>query len=377
MSVQLILYPQTFDGETNVISADPNESVTNGVNFNGLNVTNTHLETWQGSGTFTYRAALDNAPPAVPNTWYRFKSSSGVGVPSYPTNIGGKVALNSTSTLDITGIYQKLTILTTNTWYPIRVTIETGGAGSLTAGVQRTNSTHYSTSTYSTVSSATTLTFAFGSYSPTFSQGMADNFFVAYESSTSETITISNISILPTGQTPSGAINLLGDGQVICDLYEEEDIPLTLSIDEFKNAAEQVKSYSKAFMLPGTKRNNQIFQNLFEVTRSQQGVSSGLTFNPYAKTQSILKQDGFVLFEGYLRVIDIQEKKGEISYNVNLYSEVIALADLLKDKPFSDLNFYELAHDYDKDNIEDSWDDSTGLPLSNSLSVNSFAYDAA
>ena len=102
-------------------------------------------------------------------------------------------------------------------------------------------------------------------------------------------------------------------------------------IDDFKNVAEQVQSYSKAFNLPATKRNNQIFDNIFEVTRD----TSGLAFNPYVRTQCELKQDGFILFQGYLRLIDIQEKQGEISYNVNLYSEAIALADFLEDKTLS------------------------------------------
>jgi hypothetical protein len=173
-------------------------------------------------------------------------------------------------------------------------------------------------------------------------------------------VTVSNISIVPTGTSPSGAIQLLGDGQVILDLYEDENIPLTLSVDDFKNVAEKVQSYSKAFNLPATKRNNQIFENLFELTRSAQNF---LTFNPYAKTKSVLKQDGFTLFEGYLRVLDIQDKEGEISYNVNLYSEVISFADTLKDKTFSQLDFTELEHLYNKTNIKLSWNDSPDPPI--------------
>ncbi|GAG11776.1 unnamed protein product, partial [marine sediment metagenome] len=157
-------------------------------------------------------------------------------------------------------------------------------------------------------------------------------------------------------QTPTLIYTDLQDGQVICDLYQEEDIPLSLSIDDFKNVAEQVKSYSKDFNLPATKRNNQIFNDIFEVTRSV-GISS-VIFNPYVKTKCVLKEDGFILFEGYLRLIDVKDKEGEISYNVNLYSEVIALADKLKDQTFSDLSFTELEHEYNKTEIKRSWNDA-------------------
>ena len=153
-------------------------------------------------------------------------------------------------------------------------------------------------------------------------------------------------------QSGSGAINQLADGQVIVDLYEDENIPLTLSIDDFTNVAEKVQSYSKAFKLPGTKRNNLIFDNIFEITRTAQKT---LLFNPYLRTQCCLKENGIILFEGYLRLIDVQDKEGERSYNVNLYSDNIALADVLKDRTFRDIGFEELEHLYDKSNIKRSW----------------------
>ena len=196
-------------------------------------------------------------------------------------------------------------------------------------------------------------------------------------SDVSATFAITSISVQETNFSPSGVYTDLVDGQVICDLYEEENIPLSLSIDDFKNVAEQVKSYSKDFNLPATKRNNQIFNNMFEITRAD----TGLVFNPYVKTKCILKENGFILFEGYLRMIDIKDKEGEISYNVNLYSEVLALADTLKDKKFSDLDFTELEHDYNKTSIKNSWNDGAwaniGLPLLNTITSSSFAYDSS
>ena len=162
------------------------------------------------------------------------------------------------------------------------------------------------------------------------------------------------------------------DGQVICDQYEEENIPLTLSIDDFKNVAEKVQSYSKDFNLPATKRNNKIFTHIFDITKT---IKTSYDFNPYAKTRAVLKQDGILIFEGSLRLINIIDKEGEISYNVNLYSEVVALADVLKDKTFADLDLSELEHDYNKTSIKNSWYNTTGLPLTNTINNTSFAYD--
>jgi hypothetical protein len=346
MSVQLILYPQTYEGTSNVISANPNEFVVNGINFTGLSTSSSYdtLAT-----TFAINVSLI-AQPAVTNTWVRYRSTS-YGTPALPTNTSGNVVFNSGAFSSRSGIYQKLSNLVIGQIYTITINVSTTGTGLIVTNIYNGTSLVTGQNFNATTSTIT----------GTFTANSATNtLVVSYVNTVADNVTISNISVVPTGTTPSGAIQLLEDGQVILDLYEDENIPLTLSVDDFKNVAEKVQSYSKAFNLPATKRNNQIFENLFELTRSAQNF---LTFNPYAKTKSVLKQDGFTLFEGYLRVLDIQDKEGEISYNVNLYSEVISFADTLKDKTFSQLDFTELEHDYNKTNIKLSWNDSPDPPI--------------
>ena len=195
-----------------------------------------------------------------------------------------------------------------------------------------------------------------------------------YRNNNGSTIHIDSISIKDVVNPPSQTYGEVFDGQVICDLYEDEDIPLSLSIDDFKNVAENVQSYSKDFNLPATKRNNKIFAHIFEVTKTYKQIDS---FNPYIKTRCILKQDGYDIFQGYLKLLDIVNKEGEISYSVNLFSEPVALKDVLDNKKFRDLDFTELEHEYNKTNIKASWYDSTGITLRNPLSTNSNAYDAS
>jgi hypothetical protein len=346
MSVQLILYPQTYEGQYNSISANPNEFVVNGINFSNLSTSSSYDTS---ATTLAIFYSLLNQP-AVINTWLRYRSTAS-STPALPTNTSGNVVFNSTGAISRSGIYQKLSNLNIGTNYTITIDVSTTGTGSIQVKVYNITSLVASQN-----SSATTATIT-----KTFTANSATNtLVVSYLNTVATNVTVSNISVVPTGTTPSGALQLLDDGQVILDLYEDENIPLTLSVDDFKNVAEKVQSYSKAFNLPATKRNNQIFENLFELTRSAQNF---LTFNPYAKTKSVLKQDGFTLFEGYLRVLDIQDKEGEISYNVNLYSEVISFADTLKDKTFSQLDFTELEHEYDKTNIKLSWNDSPDPPI--------------
>ena len=354
MSTQLIIFPQSHNGQYNILSGGPNEYVVNGIFFSGLATAPSYDST---SSSAVLVSALLNAAPNVINSWYRYRGTF-YGTPSLPTDSSGNVLLNSGAFTSQSGIYQRLSNLTIGQQYNCTIDVVTGGTGAIVTEFYN-GTTSVSPPQTDFIPTATTLTIPFIADSAT------NIVTIEYFNTGADDVAISNVSITEVGTTPEGYV--VEDGQVICDLYEDEDIPLTLSVDDFKNVAEAVQSYSKAFKLPATKRNNQIFDNVFEITRSAQG---NLQFNPYAKTQCTLKQDGLVLFQGYLRLIDIQDKEGEISYNVNLYSEVVALMDVLDSKTFSDMDFSELNHDYDYTSIRQSWQGT--LPVA-ALPIDSFA----
>ena len=327
MSVQLIVFPQYFDG-SGPLSSLSTELVVDGINFNAVN-TSSSTQSIAGSlpQAFVDSNTVFGFSLFILNTWYRFS-----GVASEVDESSGAINFSPDE-----GIIQRLSSLTFGATYDLTLNITTNSTNLKVYQYKGDilKSTH-------TITGTGLQTISFNAYSTA-------DIIAIYSVDT--TAIIEGISCGVSTSTPSGVFTDLSNGQVICDLYEDEDIPLSLSIDDFKNIAEQVQSYSKAFNLPATKRNNKIFDHIFEVTRTD----TGLNFNPYKKTKCILKQDGFLLFEGYLRLIDIQDKKGEISYNVNLYSEVVALADVLGERTFNDLDFAELEHDYNYTEIRNSW----------------------
>ena len=341
MSIQLIVFPQSYNG-LNSLSGIGTEFIVDGIDFLTVDASSTMNNITGFIPNDFITAAAINV-----NTWYRYSdSASDVDESS-----------NNLDFVSGTGIAQRLSNLSVGQTYNVKVDIAsiTGASGQISIKQFVGTSPNLISSTVYTAGTS----------------GSQTSTFVAQ--STSDTIAFTNVggtasirSISITQATTSNSSIDLRTGQVIVDLYEMEDIPLTLSVDEFKNAAEQVKSYSKAFNLPATKRNNQIFDNIFEITRADDGV----VFNPYVKTKCILNQDGFTIFEGFLRLIDIQDKDGEVSYNINLYSEVIALADVLGERTFSELNFSELDHTYNKTNIKNSWNNSpsAGISYTNSNS---------
>ncbi len=350
MSTQLILYPQYNAGYDFNVSTY-NQFIVNGSLFTNLNATNLHSTTF----STPYQDVVFSAPATVVNTWYRFRTIAGGatwGEVSPPQSASNSLVLSyNGTTVGRTGVYQQMTGLVVGADYDIIINIGTAAVGTLDirlfngSGGTQVNS-------YSHSSNVSTIT-------QTFTCTNTNQTIMLDYTSTAGQLVISSLKCLEAGQSPTQIFSDLQDGQVICDLYEEEDIPLTLSVDDFTNVAEKVQSYSKDFNLPATKRNNQIFDNVFDITRT----ATGINFNPYVKTQCILKQDGYVLFQGYLRLISINNKKGELSYNVNLYSEVIALADFLKDKKFKDIDFEELEHAYNKTNIKRSWNSPGGTGI--------------
>ena len=341
MSVQLILYPQANTLNEVLVDGLDFTTVNSATNYDTANTTNFHLD------------IQNNAPATIPNTWFKFRNNPNT-TPSAAISIGGVLNLDAvvSASFSGSGIYQQLSGLVVGQSYTITV--------NLTSTVGTIFIARYSSQIGATFVAApantNTITGSFTALSTN------DTIFISFAANVNSLALISQISI--TGQQQSDF-----EGQLICDLYEDEEIPLSLSVDNFKNVAEKIQSYSKDFNLPATKRNNKIFGNIFEITRT---VANPYDFNPYVQTRAVLKQDGLILFEGSLRLIDIQDREGEISYNVNLYAQTIALADILKERTFDFINFNELQHTYNKDVIKGSWF-ANGLTLTNSLQAGSFA----
>ena len=345
MSVQLIVYPQNYEGLTNSTNI-ANALLVDGINFSTVNAS-TSFFVGQPNGS---QEAINFYNPTLPvNTWKRYKVGS-----SGTSEFNGTLTISVTTSTNQQGILQKLSNLTVGAVYNVEIFCDRLVNGNLFNLSIFSGTVLQSIQPFPTSAINTAISFQFTANST------EDTIVIG--GSTSECLLIAlNISISTAPTQPSGIIQILGDGQAILDLYEDEDLPLTLSVDDFKNVAEKVQSYSKAFNLPATKRNNRIFNHIFEITREVESAGS-LLFNPYKRTKAILKQDSFLLFEGYLRMIDITDKEGEISYNVNLYSEVVALADVLGDKTFSDIDFLELDHLYNDTQIKNSWNNSgTGI----------------
>ena len=126
MSVQLIVYPQNFQGQHNVVSLSPTEMCVNGINFAGLSTSPSHDCTTAN----VLVEIMTSAFPTIPNSWYRFRSTTS-GTPSLPINSNSTAIMYGVPTQTLSGIYQRMTNLTIGASYTITIAISNFAAGSI------------------------------------------------------------------------------------------------------------------------------------------------------------------------------------------------------------------------------------------------------
>ena len=138
MSVQLILYPQHYDGFYNFLSysANPNFCADGTWSTGAFGF----YPTARQYGTTAANPMLDtitNAPPTILNTWYSYSTTgSPWGDVPFPQTAGGVAFSGYTISGQIhTGVYQRMSGLTIGGVYTVAVVLPaitfSGGVGAL------------------------------------------------------------------------------------------------------------------------------------------------------------------------------------------------------------------------------------------------------
>ena len=117
MSVQLIVFPQAYEGVYNVFSSNPQELLIDGLDFNTLNTSPVYTTNFGNVMQDIINTYNTSASPLIPNTYYRFTSLT--PTPDTPIETGGELILKgkALSGIQTSGVIQKLTNLNTQTDY--------------------------------------------------------------------------------------------------------------------------------------------------------------------------------------------------------------------------------------------------------------------
>ena len=153
---------------------------------------------------------------------------------------------------------------------------------------------------------------------------------------------------------------IVNNETIFLDLYKNEPVLLSLSFAELQDITKKNSNFSKAFSLPGSKKNNTVFNFFYELN------SIPTTFDPNNKFEATLLWDGYEIMQGYIRLNGVTINNGEIIYQVTFYNQVGDLMANIGDKFLYDLNLSCLSHPYSQDVILQSQVDPNLFPLTGS-----------
>jgi hypothetical protein len=144
------------------------------------------------------------------------------------------------------------------------------------------------------------------------------------------------------------------------DLSDDFDLLITRSIADIKNPEQRTSDWSKTVVLPGTKANNVLFGNIFEVDHTVLGNGQfSPNFNPNKKADVLVLVDGFEQLRGFIRLIQINVLDNDtIEYECSLHGQTADLFTTLGNAKLSELNFDEYNHVLNLTNVTNSWDTS-------------------
>ena len=261
MSTQLILYPQDYNGYSFTNVHQLNDYLANkSFAFQPINTIDI------SAFGYPYALGLFSTHPSIVGNFrlfYTGTATSTFSSTTAPTISNGNLTLTS-SAIGVTaegsrsGFYQKMSTSVVGQQYKLTINHSVLPTGSIIKiGVVGNSPLNWDTNYVGTFGNTPTSYPVSGTTQTTFSftaQSTISHIVVTYLNANATTITVSSCTVTEEPSTVPVLAEDLNDGQVICDIYEEEDIPLTLSIDNFKNAIEQTQSYSKDFDLPNTKK---------------------------------------------------------------------------------------------------------------------------
>ena len=116
------------------------------------------------------------------------------------------------------------------------------------------------------------------------------------------------------------------------DVNTDISFGVTYQIDDIRNPEKRNNSHSKTIVLPGTKNNNKLLGNLFDVN------SDFTFFNPNIRIGAKIVVDYVTILEGYLQLLSIDKdcstdaEGNSIQYNVVIFNDNVNIIKEIGEK---------------------------------------------
>ena len=133
------------------------------------------------------------------------------------------------------------------------------------------------------------------------------------------------------------------------DLYEEQPLKLTLSIEDIKDIPTVNSAFSKEFRIPATQNNSRVFKWWYEVNTVDFDITQRVVAELYV--------DGEFYKSGHIRInaAFVNEQTSNIDLGVIFFGETRDFASRIGEITIDQLDLTRLNHELTLQNVQDSW----------------------
>ena len=139
---------------------------------------------------------------------------------------------------------------------------------------------------------------------------------------------------------------------------------LTMAIDDIKDFGAKNTTFSKTIIVPGTKNNNVLFGNIFNVNSANDYnpavKNTGINFNAAISAQAVIFADNLQVFKGIFRILEIVIEDGFIEYECAVFGELGGFVSALGNHKLEELDMGIADQTYNETTISSSWNTISG-----------------
>src|SRR5210317_399830 len=133
----------------------------------------------------------------------------------------------------------------------------------------------------------------------------------------------------------------------LVDLFENENVQLTSTIQDIKDIGKVFTDYSQTFTVPASETNNKIFRHYYTYN------ITGNAYDARKKKKAKLHINYMPFREGkiFLNSVKMKENKA-YAYELIFYGNTVSLKDLIGDDELTNLTYLQnFNHLYDRDTV--------------------------
>lgn len=132
------------------------------------------------------------------------------------------------------------------------------------------------------------------------------------------------------------------------DLFKDESISLTDSIQNIRDIDKIFTAFSRSFNLPASKTNSKIFKHFYNFH-----IDADFSFDARVKTPANIELNSLPFRKGYIQLTGVELKDNiPNSYKVTFFGEMVKLKDAIGERKLSDLNLSQYDRLYSASDVQ-------------------------